>query len=223
MTLPPTSDPAPPAPPDPMVSVGPTGAGPTGAGPTGAGPTGAAPRSRYSMGSLPNMLRSLLVIGVFLVGLIAVVPRISQVDRPAVDAAGKAAQTAAQTKWAIEMPAGLGGGWVPTVATYAPGTEQVPTFTTVWSTPSGADVALKEAVGVTDLWLRRSVNNGIRSGEITLAGRTFERYVSQDGKQVSYVARGPGATGLTIAATTTGPENELKSFITALAKVTPAA
>lgn len=206
MTIPPTSDPAPPAAPDPLPGSRPTGA----------------PRSRYSMGSLPNMLRSLLVIGVFLIGLIAVVPRISQVDRPAVDAAGKAAQTAAQTKWAIEMPVGLGGGWVPTVATYSPGTEQVPTFTTVWSTPSGADVALKQAVGATDLWLRRSVNNGIRSGDLTVAGRTFERYLSEDGKQISYVARASGAAGLTIAATTTGPEDELKSFITALAKVTPA-
>lgn len=206
MTIPPTSDPAPPAAPDPLPGSRPTGA----------------PRSRYSMGSLPNMLRSLLVIGVFLIGLIAVVPRISQVDRPAVDAAGKAAQTAAQTKWAIEMPVGLGGGWVPTVATYSPGTEQVPTFTTVWSTPSGADVALKEAVGATDLWLRRSVNNGIRSGDLTVAGRTFERYLSEDGKQISYVARASGAAGLTIAATTTGPEDELKSFIAALAKVTPA-
>ncbi len=181
----------------------------------------APPRSRYSMGTLPNILRSMFVIGLFVLALVAVIPRISAVDRPAVDAAGKASQTAAETKWPIEMPAGLGKGWVPTVATYAPGTDKVPTFTTVWTTPSGADIAFKQAAGATEPWLVRSVNDGAPAGSATVAGRTFDRYTDTSRQQLSYAVRGKGKTGLTLAATSTGPEDELKTFVAALERVTP--
>ena len=85
----------------------------------------AAPPSRYSLGTFPNMFRSMFVIGLLR-------PR-ARGHRAAhhagaatgVDAAGKASQVAAQTTWPIQLPKGLGDGWVPTVATYAPGTEKV--------------------------------------------------------------------------------------------------
>ncbi|WP_245603650.1 DUF4245 domain-containing protein [Intrasporangium oryzae] len=179
-------------------------------------------RSAYSMGSMPNMLRSLFVMGVFVLALFAIVPRIGQVDRPAVDALAKAQYTAEQTSWPIELPTGLGSGWIPTVATYAPGTDRVPTFTTVWKTPAGADIALKQAVKVTGGWVTRSVNAAPRSGSAEVSGRTFERYAAVDGKQLSYLARGAGDTGLTIVATGTAAEDELKAFVAALKPVTPA-
>jgi hypothetical protein len=174
------------------------------------------------MGTLPNMLRSMLVIGLFVLALVAIVPRITSVQRPAVDAASKASQVAALTTWPIQLPKGLGTGWVPTVATYAPGTEKVPTFTTVWTTPSGKDIALKQAVGVTDGWVSRSVNDGARSGAVTVSGRTFERFVASDAGQLAYVVRGAGAKGFTLAASGTAPEDELKAFVAALAPVVPA-
>ncbi|GAB3877821.1 hypothetical protein GCM10028802_18240 [Terrabacter terrigena] len=174
------------------------------------------------MGTLPNMLRSMVVIGLFVLALVAIVPRITSVQRPAVDAAGKAGQVAALTTWPVLLPKGLGEGWVPTVATYAPGTEGVPTFTTVWTTPSGKDIALKEAVGVTDGWVRRSVNDGAPSGSAQVSGRGFERFVAQDLGQLAYVARGSGAKGFTLVASGTAPEDELKAFVAALAPVAPA-
>ena len=174
------------------------------------------------MGTFPNMLRSMLVIGLLVLALVAIVPRISSVQRPAVDASAKAGQVATQTSWPVELPQGLGDGWVPTVATYAAGTEKVPTFTTVWTTPSGGDIALKQAVKVTDGWLKRSVNDGVPSGSATVSGRPFERFVADDAGQVSYVVRGSGAKGLTIVATGTAPEDELKAFVAALRPVTPA-
>ena len=192
-----------------------------GEGGVGASAVATPPRSRYSMGTWPNMLRSMFVIGLFVLALVAVIPRISQVERPAVDAAGKASQTASETKWPIEMPTGLGKGWVPTVATYAPGTDKVPTFTTVWTTPSGADIAFKQAVGATQPWLARSVNDGAPSGSATVAGRTFDRYTDSARQQLSYLVRGEGQTGLTLVVTSTGPEPELKTFVAALERVTP--
>lgn len=178
-------------------------------------------RSAYSMGSLPNMARSLLVIGLLVLGLFAIVPRISGVERPAVDAAAKGAYVAEQTGWPVELPTGLGDRWVPTVATQGPLTDDVPTFTTVWSTPSGADIALKEAVNVTPGWITRSVNDGKRAGEVTIGSRAWERYVADSGKQLTYVLRGTGHD-LTFAVTTTGPEDELKDFVGAFQPVTPA-
>jgi hypothetical protein len=174
------------------------------------------------MGTLPNMLRSMLVIGLFVLALVAIVPRITSVQRPAVDAVGKAGQVAAQTTWSIRLPKGLGDGWVSTVATYAPGSEKVPTFTTVWTTPSGADIALKQAVAVTDGWVSRSVNDGARSGTVQVSGRTFERFVAEEAGQVAYVERGTGARGLTLVASGNAPEDELKAFVAALAPVAPA-
>ena len=182
----------------------------------------AAPPSRYSLGTFPNMFRSMFVIGLFVLALVAIVPRISQVQRPAVDAAGKASQVAAQTTWPVQLPKGLGEGWVPTVATYAPGTEKVPTFTTVWTTPSGADIALKQAVNATQGWVDRSVNDGEAAGTVTVSGRTFEKFVAGDKGQLAYVARGQGAKGLTLVASGTAPEDELKAFVAALAPVAPA-
>ncbi|HET6667132.1 MAG TPA: DUF4245 domain-containing protein [Intrasporangium sp.] len=182
-----------------------------------------APRpSRYSLGSLPNMLRSLLFIGLLVAGLVAIVPRIDEVHRPAVDALAKARATMTQTGVPLELPQGLGEGWVPTVATYAPGTEKVPTFTTVWETPAGGDIALKEATDVTDGWVARSVNDGARDGSVRVGDRTFERYVSRSGTQLSYVERAAGSDPTTLVVTATTAEDEVKAFVAALREVTPA-
>ena len=185
-------------------------------------PTAAARRSPYSLGTASNMLRSLLFIGLFVAILVALVPRISEVSRPAVDAADKARTTAAQTGLELELPEGLGDGWVSTVATYERGTADVPTFTTVWQTPNGGDIALKEAAEPSDAWLRRSVNDGERAGSVTVGGRTFERYAARSGSQISYVERGAGSTDPTLVATGTASEDELKAFMAALRRVTPA-
>lgn len=179
-------------------------------------------RSAYSLGSLPNMVRSMLVLGVIVAGLLAIVPRINQVDRPPVDAAGKGAYVAEQTGWPVELPSGLGSKWVPTVASDAPLTDKVRTFTTVWSTPGGADIALKEAMNTTSGWVTRSANDGVRSGEVQIGSRTWERYVVETRNEYSYVLRGEGKHELTIAATTTGSEDELKTFVGALKPVKPA-
>jgi hypothetical protein len=183
----------------------------------------AAPTSRYSMGSMSNMLRSLLVIGFFLLVLVAIVPRMSEVERPAVDASGKAATVATQTRWPVEMPTGLASDWVPTTATYAPGTDKVPTFTTVWKTPGGSDLAFKQAAAPTDTWLSTSVTDNPPTGTVGVGARTVERYAGGRTAQVSYVVRPSAPGGLTLVATTNGSEDELAAFVAALKPVTPAA
>ncbi len=185
-------------------------------------PTAAPRRSPYSLGTTSNMLRSLLFMGLLVAILFALVPRISEVSRPAVDAVDKARTTSARTGLRLELPEGLGEGWVSTVATYERGTADVPTFTTVWRTPTGGDIALKQAATPSDAWLRRSVNDGERAGSATIGGRTFERYAARSGAQISYVERGAGPTDPTLVATSTAAEDELKAFVAALRTVPPA-
>ena len=182
----------------------------------------AAPKSRYSMGSMSNMLRSLLVVGFFLLVLVAIVPRMSEVERPAVDAAGKAAMVATQTGWPIEMPTGLDSGWVPTTATYAPGTDKVPTFTTVWKTPAGGDLAFKQAAAPTDTWLSTSVTDNPGAGSLSVGGRTVERYAGGRPAQVSAGGRPAASGGIPLGATTTARPAPPATFVAALKPVTPA-
>lgn len=210
------------APPTPAAAAGPEAPGTQdqAGAPVPAAP--AAPASRYSLGTFPNMIRSMVVIGLFVLALVAIVPRITSVQRPVVDAAGKAAQVAAETTWPVLVPQGLGKGWEPTVATYAPGTDNVLTFTTVWTTPSGADIALKQAAGATPGWLSRSVNDGQPSGTVTVSGRGYDKYVAGGVNQIAYVTKGSGAKAVTVVASGTAPEDELKAFVAALAPVKPA-
>jgi len=186
-------------------------------------PAAAAPKSRYSMGTMPNMLRSLLVVGFFVLVLVAIVPRMTEIQRPAVDASGKAAVIATQTGWPIEMPTGLGPDWVPTTASYAVGTDKVPTFTTVWRTPSGKDLSFKQATAPTDTWVATSVTDNPAAGTVSVGGRTLERYAGGRTSQVSYVVRPTATGGLTLVATTDGSEEELAAFVAALKPVTPSA
>ena len=190
---------------------------------TSAQPAAGPPKSRYSMGTMPNMLRSLLVVGFFVLVLVAIVPRMSEIERPPVAAGGKAAVVASQTGWPIEMPSGLGADWVPTTATYAVGTDKVATFTTVWRTPSGTDLSFKQATAPTDTWLSTSVTDNPAAGTVKVGGLTLERYAGGRTSQVSYVVRASASGGLTLVATTDGGEDELKAFMASLKPVTPSA
>ncbi|MEO7132250.1 MAG: DUF4245 domain-containing protein [Dermatophilaceae bacterium] len=177
-------------------------------------------RSAYSMGSLPNMLRSLLVIAFLVAALVAIVPRMSSVARPAVDAAGKAGQVAEQTGWPVELPAGLGDDWVPTVASYGPGSGGVDTFTTVWKAADG-DISLKQAVAVSQEWVSRTVGNATSTGTTAIGAHTWERYEVATPGQITYLLRGTGKGDLTIAVTGDVADAEIQRFAAALKVVPP--
>ena len=179
-------------------------------------------RSAYSLGSVPNMLRSLLVIGLLVAAVVLIAPRVTQVERPAVDARAKAAWTASQTGWPIELPTGLGDDWVPTVATYAAAADDVPTFTSVWSTPSGGDIAVKEAVAPTRGWVDRNVGEGEPVGAVPVEGRVWEQYANSGRQQQSYLLRGEGEDALTIVVTSAAPADEAQELLASLRVVPPA-
>ena len=174
------------------------------------------------MGSWPNMLRSLLVVGLIVAGVVAIVPRVSKVERPPVDARGKALQVAQQTGWKVELPLGLGRGYVPTVASLTPGADNINTFTTVWSSASHGDIALKQAGDATSGWITKAVNEGRRTGSVSVGGHAWDRYAVAGRGQLSYVRRGAGDGAVTVVVTGDVPDGELKTFVASLTEVATA-
>lgn len=170
------------------------------------------------MGSLPNMLRSLLVIGLIVLGVIAIVPRSSQTHRPTVDAAAVARTFGAAAGVAALVPVGLpGDGWRSTVATDAAGTDSVRTFTSVWTTPAGKDIALRQAKSPSDAWLRTATYQGAVAGSVQVAGRSWERWVGPE-ERVSLVSKGSGDQP-TVVVAGTAADPELAQFAGALKPV----
>ena len=106
------------------------------------------------------------------------------------------------------------------MATLAAGSGQVRTFTTVWKAPDG-DVSLKQAVAVSGEWVARTLGDGAATGTTTIGSRTWERYVTPAASQVTYLLRGAGKGGLTIAVTGDTPDAELRTFVSALKVVPP--
>lgn len=150
------------------------------------------------MGSAANMMRSLLVILVLVAGLIMLVPRVSEVRQPPVDALGVAAAAVKQSGTPLWAPTGLPEGWVSTVARFGPSTDSVRTWQAGWTTPGGGFVGLKQAVSPTDAWIAAVTANGVApkapaESSTRLGGRTWQVLVDERG-QTHLVNRDGGLT-----------------------------
>ena len=65
------------------------------------------PRSRYSLGTYGNMVRSLLVVLGMVAVLVAIVPRVQSIQQPPIDAASVVADAVRQSGLPFETPSGL--------------------------------------------------------------------------------------------------------------------
>lgn len=189
-----------------------------------AGPEGStSPRkSAYSMGSMPNMLRSLLVI-LGLVGvLIAIVPRVSSVEQPAVDAASVVADAARQSGLPFEAPVGLPSGWKATSARYDTNTDQLLTWQGGWTTPRGGYVAIRQTKTASPNWLRVATTNGQSQGTVEASGRTWQKLYDAEHDRTSLVTQPsqPG-TGVVTVVTATAGLDEVLLFTNALKPAQP--
>jgi hypothetical protein len=178
-----------------------------------------APRSSYANGSVANMIRSLLVIGVIVVGLIAIVPRVNTVSQPPVDVTDASVEIAKESGWPIERPEGLPDGWRPTSVRYVRSTDGFMTWHAGYQSPTGNYVALEQTQGPSALWIAAETNRARITGERQAGGRTWTTYV-RDGKvQNSLVAKGATAKDLTTIITGTGTFDELATFAASLRPV----
>ena len=172
----------------------------------------APPKSRYSMGSSANMVRSLVVILGLVAILIAIVPRISSVDQPAVDAASVVGYAVTASKGvAFEAPVGLPAGWKATNARYEPSTDGILTWQGGWTTPSADGyVSIRQAAKVSGKWITAATDGGVVQGSVQAGGRTWEKRYSAQHNQTSLVDEQPG--GLTTIIIATAPMGDIMTF-----------
>jgi hypothetical protein len=197
---------------------------PSGASPAGPAVEQPSPRSRYSMGSYGNMIRSLVVILGMVGVLVAIVPRIQTVQQPPVDAASVVVDAARQSGLPFEAPVGLPEGWSATNARYATSTDGLPTWQAGWSTPTGGYVAIRQTATASPAWLQAATNGGTQTGTTQLAGRTWTRYYNTDAKRTSLVwvpSGAEAATSLATVITAIADDDQVATFTTALQPARP--
>ncbi len=176
--------------------------------------------SRYALGSVPNMLRSLAaVLGLVLV-LILMVPRVSSISRPPVDVHSSAVAVVGDTGWPIEEPRGLPAGWNATAVRFVRSTDGLMTWHAGYQTPTGDYVAIEQTKGATPGWLEAETNRAPIVGHTTVGGRTWTQYRRPDKTQNSLVAGPSGSADLTTVITGTGTFAELAAFAEHLIVVT---
>ena len=126
------------------------------------------------MGSMPNMLRSLLVIMALVAGLVAIVPRVSEVRQPPVDAAAVAGYTVKSTGTPFLFPSEVPAGWVATNARYAASTDSLPTLQAGGRRRMGSTFRLRR------LWGRRPI--GLHWRRIRAKTRVWCRSLGSRGR-----------------------------------------
>lgn len=177
------------------------------------------PKSSYSMGSVSNMARSLFVILALVLGLILIVPRVSSIQQPAVDAASVVSDAVTQSGLPFEAPVGLPSGWSATNARFTKTTDDLPTWQGGWSTPSGGYIAIRQTKAASPNWVKDATSDGTVNGSVTVAGRTWTTYYDGEHKRTSWVNLPAGAaadTQVATVVTATAEESELTTFVTAL-------
>ncbi|MFN8046656.1 MAG: DUF4245 domain-containing protein [Dermatophilaceae bacterium] len=184
-------------------------------------PTPPPARSRYAMGSLPNMARSLLVIAALMALVIFMVPRVNSLSGPPVDIPATAQRVAAESGWPVAIAAGLPSGWKATSARYVRTGEGAMTWLAGYQAPSGDYASVEQTRDASSTWVETEVNRASEQGTVEVGGRTWTKYVRSSKTQNSLLHR-PGAPGeLTTLVTGTASFEELAVLIEHLEPVSP--
>lgn len=183
--------------------------------------TAPAPRSRYAMGSLPNMARSLVVIVALMAAVIFMVPRVNSLSGPPVDIAKTAREVAVESGWPVSTAQGLPKGWQATSARYVRTGEGAMTWLAGYQAPSGNYVSVEQTMDASSTWVETEVNRAVDKGTIEVDGRTWTKYERPSKIQNSLVHRPEASGELTTLVTGTGTFEELAVLIEHLEPVTP--
>ena len=163
------------------------------------------------MGSAPNMLRSLLVIGALMALIWFMTPRVNNLGGPVVDVHGTAVSVAEESGWPISEAVDLPKDWRTTSARYVKGTDGLMTWHAGYQAPSGNYVAVEQTKDATQNWVDAQTNRARRVGELQAADLTWIKYERGAKVQNSLLDRRRGAGELTTLLTGTGTFEELRS------------
>ncbi len=164
------------------------------------------------------MARSLLVVLALVAALVMLVPRVSSVQRDAVDARAVVAYAVTQSAVPFSFPEELPEGWTANHARFST-TDGAPTWQAGWVTPSGAFVGLREGRGVSAGWLAAAQVKGQAAAAVDIAGRSWQRRTDDRGQQS--LTSTSAQTGVATVVTLTGPLDEARVLIERLRPVAP--
>jgi hypothetical protein len=133
------------------------------------------PARRGANRTVGNMLRSLLVVGAFVVLLVFIVPRPSAVSQPPVDVTGTAQGAATDAGFPIDVPVGLPSEWRATAAHLLDTTDGIATWHVGYETADAQYAALEQAAHVTFDWTSVSTGGGTQVGTQVVDGVTWTR------------------------------------------------
>jgi len=178
-------------------------------------------KSHYSSGSVPNMVRSLLVIGALMALIWFMTPRVNTLGGPVVDVHATAVDVAEESGWPISEAVDLPKDWKTTSARYVRGTDGLMTWHAGYQAPSGSYVAVEQTRDATRGWVEAQTNRARRVGELEAAGTTWVKYERGGKVQNSLVDRRTGSDELTTLLTGTGTFEELALVAEHLGPVKP--
>jgi hypothetical protein len=168
------------------------------------------------MGSLRSLVISMVVILLAVLAWYAMVPRIREVEQPAVDVTSVAMRVRQETSWAISQPQ-LPTGWKATNVRFTEAGGGLRTWHAGYLSPEGNYVSIDQTRAATDAWIRAQTSNGQAEGTLPVAGTTWQKLSSRDTVQRSLVSRGKG--DLTTVLSGTAPYTQLAAFAQMLAPV----
>ncbi|PKW26238.1 uncharacterized protein DUF4245 [Phycicoccus duodecadis] len=182
--------------------------------------TPVAPKSRYSMGSVKNLVYSLLAVLGMVAVLVLIVPRVNTVGGPPVDIAAQAQDVRERTGWPIVVPEGLPAGWTPTSVRYVRVTDGFMTWHVGYRTPSGSFVAVEQTKDPSRAWVAAQTNRAPKEGTVEIAGRTWDEYVRDNKVQNSLLSVPPTGSGeLATLVTGNASFDEMTTYVQALRPV----
>lgn len=190
----------------------------TGPSATGASAAGAPP-NRYTMGSWPNLVRSLLVVLGLVAVLVFLVPRVSSLSGPPVDVHATGLQVKEQTGWPIVEARGLPKGWTATAARFIRGTDGKMTWLAGYQTPAGEYASVEQTADSSAAWIEAQTNRARATGDREIAGRTWKSF-ERGAKVQNSLLHVPADRGeLTTLVTGTAPFADLAVLIEHLVPV----
>jgi hypothetical protein len=174
------------------------------------------------------MVISMVVIMAAVIAWVAMVPRVREISRPAVDATSVALQVRQDTGWPISAPH-LPAGWKATNARFESSAGGVRTWHAGYLSPDGQYLSIDqtEVRSATPSWVAGRTANGRAEGTLAAAGTTWRKLSSPDIVQRSLVStgtlssgpgskaplsKGSGESDLTTVLSGTAPYAELAQF-----------
>ncbi len=164
--------------------------------------------------SLGDMLRSVLVLTALLSVVVLYQRFYSAGDRvytPPVEVGPSLEQARDVAPFDVLAPVGLPAGWTPTSVRYTPGAS--PSWHVGYLTPAGAYAGLEQAAVPTDELLRDAVPTTSASGQVDLAGTTWQLRTDEATGETTLVRADRDATVLVTGSAT---QAELEQLAAAL-------